>query len=390
MSIAYAYEHRADDIDFQSGYPYFILDQLKKRARVDKVFPLSQRSRYAFAPKYLFYKLRGRTYHTDREPLLLKSLAAQITRQLDTARSDFLFSPNSSVLSFLDTDLPKVFCADATFANVVDAYDEYSACAAEYVRLAHAQEARALSTCAAAVYPSDFAARSAIEDYGADPQKVHVLPFGANVDVPPRDTVDAAIAGRNLDPLRILFNGRDWKRKGGDIVLRACEIALQHGVRLTLDLVGPDAVPQSLPDFARIHGLLLKSDLSQRRRLATLLAETDLLFMPSRAENYGIALCEAAAYGVPSLSTAVGGIPTIVRADVSGYALPADSPPEAYAAIICECFTHRERYRELCRSTRRFYDEELSWDKFGENLMKIMATVSPMAAEAVAADKVVA
>ncbi len=335
MNIAYAYEYRADDIDFQSGYPYFILEQLKKRARVGKVFPLSLRSKYAFAPKFLFYKLCGRTYRPDREPLVLKSLAAQVTRQLDDAGPDFLFSPSSAALSFLDTDLPKVFCADATFANVVDAYAEYSECAAEYVRLAHAQEARALSTCAAAVYPS--------------------------------------------------HNGRDWKRKGGDIVLRACEIARQQGVRLTLDLVGPDTAPQPLPDFARIHGLLLKSDLQQRQRLETLLAQTDLLFMPSRAENYGIALCEAAAYGVPSLSSAVGGIPTIVRADVSGYALPADSPPEAYAAIIRDWATDRERYRELCRSTRRFYDERLSWDKFGDNLMKILASVSATAA---AADKI--
>ena len=385
MNIAYAYEYRADDIDFQSGYPYFILDQLQKRARVGKVFPLSLRSKYAFAPKFLFYKLCGRTYRPDREPFVLKSLAAQVARQLDDGGPDFLFSPSSAALSFLDTDLPKVFCADATFANVVDAYDEYSECAAEYVRLAHAQEARALSTCAAAVYPSHFAACSAVEDYGADPQKVHVLPFGANVSVPPQRVVDAAIAGRNLDPLRILFNGRDWKRKGGDIVLRACEIARQQGVRLTLDLVGPDTAPQPLPDFARIHGLLLKSDLHQRQRLEALLAQTDLLFMPSRAENYGIALCEAAAYGVPSLSSAVGGIPTIVRADVSGYALPADSQPEAYATVIRDCATDRERYRELCRSTRRFYDERLSWDKFGDNLMKILATVSATAA---AADKI--
>jgi glycosyltransferase involved in cell wall biosynthesis len=382
MNIAYAYEYRADDIDFQSGYPYFILHQLEKRACVGKVFPLSLHSKYAFAPKFLFYKLRGRTYRPDREPLLLKSLAAQISRQLDVAGSDFLFSPSSAALSFLDTDLPKVFCADATFANVVDAYDEYSDCAAEYVRMAHAQEARALSTCAAAVYPSHFAASSAIEDYGADPKKVHVLPFGANVSVPPQRVVDAAISGRDLDPLRIMFSGRDWKRKGGDIVLHACEIARQQGVRLTLDLVGPDTAPQPLPDFARIHGLLLKSDLHQRQRLEALLTQTDLLFMPSRAENYGIALCEAAAYGIPSLSSAVGGIPTIVQADVSGYALPADSPPEAYAAIIRDWAADRERYRALCRSTRRFYNESLSWDKFGDNLMKILAAVSATEATA--------
>ena len=371
MNIAYAYEHCADDIDFQSGYPFFILEQLRKRSRIVELFPLDLRTRYVFGPKVLFHRFRGQTYRPDREPLLLKSLASQIARQVEAGRPDCVFSPASSALSFLDIDVPKVFCADATFANVIDAYREYSGCTDDYVRQAHAQEARALETCAAAIYPSHFAAMSAVEHYGADPDKVHILPFGANIDVPPRHAVEAAIAQRTLEPMRILFNGRDWTRKGGDIVLQACEIAHRQGVRLRLDLVGPDTTPP-LPSFATLHGMLRKSHPGQRRRFERLLAESDLLFMPSRAENYGIALCEAAAYGIPSLSSAVGGIPTIVQADISGYALPAGSPPEAYAAVIRDCAADLERYRTLCHSSRRHYEQQLSWERFGDGLMRIL------------------
>lgn len=374
MNIAYAYEYPADDINVRSGHPYFILDQLEKRARIERLFPLDQRIRYAFAPNFMFHKLRGRTYRPDREPLLLKSLASQVERRLNGA--DVVFSPSSAALSFVEAGLPKIFCADATFANVVEAYDEYRNCADEYVGQAHAQEAQALATCSAAIYPSHFAARSAIEDYGADPRKVHVLPFGANVNVPSTRTVEVAIGTRTLEPLRILFVGRDWKRKGGDIVLAACDIAYRHGLRLTLDLVGPDAIPQALPAFARSHGPLLKSNPQQRRRFEALLAKSDLLFMPSRVENYGIALCEAAAYGIPSLSSAVGGIPTVVRTGVSGYVLSPESPPEAYAGVLRDCVRDRGAYVALSRSARRFYEEQLTWDRFGENFMNIVGAVA--------------
>jgi glycosyltransferase involved in cell wall biosynthesis len=372
MKIAYAYEYRADDINVRSGHPFFILDQLQRRAAVERIFPLDQSRKYAFAPKFLTYKLRGRTYRPDREPLLLKSLASQVARRLDGSDARFVFSPSSSALAFLDSDVPKIFCADATFANVVDAYDEYRNCAAEYVRKAHAQEHRALATCAAAVYPSHFAARSAVDDYGADPRKVHVLPFGANVRVPSPAEVTAMICSRSLDPLRVLFVGRDWKRKGGDIVVAACEIARRRGCRLTLDIVGPEGLPEPLPEFARSHGQLLKSDPRQRRQLEGLLARTDLLFMPSRVENYGIAFSEAAAYGIPSLGSAVGGIPTVVRPGLSGHVLPADSPPEAYAAVLCECAGDRDRYRGLSRSARRFHDDHLTWERFADRLLGIM------------------
>jgi glycosyltransferase involved in cell wall biosynthesis len=376
MRVAYAYEFSADDIEVRSGHPHFMLRELEKRTRVGKVFPLDRRRRYVFAPKLIYHRALGQTYLPDREPLLLKSYAQQVTRQLSRDKPDCLFSPSSTITSFLDADLPKVFCADATFANVLDAYDEYRNCAGGYVRQAHAQESRALATCAAAIYPSEWAARSAVDDYGADPAKVHVLPFGANVHVPPPDAVARAIERRSFDPLRILFVGRDWWRKGGDVVLRACEIAVRNGARLQLDLVGIDHAPEPLPPFVVRHGNLAKSDPEQRRRFEELLAQAHLLFVPSRAENYGIAFSEAAAYGVSSLSSDAGGIPTVVRPGVSGFTLPAESGPEVFAQTMMEIVSDRAGYDALAWSARCFHDRRLSWDLFGERLVRILRQVT--------------
>jgi glycosyltransferase involved in cell wall biosynthesis len=64
--------------------------------------------------------------------------------------------------------------------------------------------------------------------------------------------------------------------------------------------------------YARLHGRLDKRNSAQRRRLEDLLRHAHVLLVPSRAESCGTVFAEAAAFGVPSLTTAVGGIPTAV------------------------------------------------------------------------------
>ena len=199
--------------------------------------------------------------------------------------------------------------------------------------------------------------------------------------MPAADEVARLIERRQFDPLRVLFIGRDWWRKGGDIVLAACAIAMEGGLRLQLDVVGVEPPPDPLPSFATSHGNLSKRDPAQRGRLEGLLRQAHLLFMPSRAENYGIAFSEAAAYGVPSLTCAVGGIPTVVRAGVSGMVLPAGSPPGAFARAIHDCIADRARYNTLAWSARCFHDRRLSWDVFGERLIGILGHVSRRPAE---------
>jgi glycosyltransferase involved in cell wall biosynthesis len=305
-----------------------------------------------------------------------------VERQLQGRSVDAVFVPSSNMVAYLQTALPMVFCADATFTQVLDSYEEYSNCSPDYLARGHEQERRALARCAAAVYPSEWAARSAVADYGADPRKVHVIPFGANVSAPPFAEIAAAVETKPAVPFRILFIGRDWKRKGGDTVLAACRIAQARGVPLQLDFVGLDEIPEALPEFAINHGLLKKSDPVKREKFESLLRAAHLVFVPSRAECYGMTFCEAAAYGVPSLTTDVGGIPTIVRRGVTGFSLPAASPASAYADAIEQCHADPAAYQALALSSRRTYDAELNWDAFGARLVEVLEQVSGQARRA--------
>ena len=376
MKVAYAYEFDAADPMVQSGRPAAIRNALVQRgAEVLNLFPLNQNLKWVYAPKALYYRRTGRVYRFDREPGFLHSIAWQARRRLCTLQPDVVFTPGSLLAAKLRTSIPVVFCADATFSNVLDFYDSFSNCAPEFIAQGHALERDALARSAAAIYPSEWAAQSAIEDYGADPARVHVVPFGANVETPAADTVDGWIAARDLCPLRLLFVGREWDRKGADTVLATCSRLHAAGFAVSLDLVGIDRPPVALPVWAHNHGLLDKRDPHQRARLQTLYAHAHFFFVPSQAENYGMAFCEAAAHGLPSLTTDIGGIPTIVRHGKTGYTLPPQAPTSEWAAPLAQAVRNPEAYRAMARASRADYKARLNWDAFGGRLYEILQSV---------------
>lgn len=376
MKIAYAYEFDAADPMVQSGHPASILKQLVTAGvEVLPAYPLNQSARLLYAPKAVYYRSRGLVYRPDRQSMFLQSLAWQVRRRIGAMKPDAVFAPGSHAVAMLDVPCPVVFCADATFANVLDWYDSFSHCADEFIAQGHAQERAALGRCAAAIYPSEWAARSAIEFYGADPARVHVVPFGANVEAPDSATVHRWIEARRLSPLRLLFVGREWVRKGADLVLDACTLLRASGFDVELDLVGIERTPRQVPEWVRNHGLLDKRDPAQRARLHELFAHSHFFFVPSLAENYGMVFCEAAAYGLPSLTTDVGGIPTIVRDGKTGYTLPPSTQPQEWAAVLAKVIDDPVAYRAMAHASHADYLARLNWDAFGARLRVILETV---------------
>ena len=75
------------------------------------------------------------------------------------------------------------------------------------------------------------------------------------------------------------------------------------------------------------------------------------MFVPSRAEAFGLIFAEASAFALPSISTNVGGIPSAIRSGVNGATFPLSTSPFQYCAYIEDLFTHYELYEQLALST---------------------------------------
>jgi hypothetical protein len=271
---------------------------------------------------------------------------------------DLVLAPSTLPVARLDTEPPVVTWTDSTFAGMLNFYPAYSSLSRRYRRLGEEMERQALSRVALAVYSSQWAARTATECYGLAPERVAVLPFGANLP-DPGVAVFTAGAGH---PCRLLLVGRGWSRKGVDLAIdTACELR-RRGVPAVLDVVG-SAAPGGVvvPAFVTVHGALEKDDPGAALRLRRLFAQAAFFLLPTRADCTPVVLAEAQAYGVPVIISDVGGTASMVRHGRSGYALDPASFTSQAAEHIAEAWRDAERYAALRREARLFYEERLNW-----------------------------
>jgi glycosyltransferase involved in cell wall biosynthesis len=154
---------------------------------------------------------------------------------------------------------------------------------------------------------STWARDSLISDYDVRPDKVEVVPPGVDLD---RWTP----GWRDREgPLRILFVGGDFYRKGGRLLLEAFS-ALPTGAA-ELIVVTRSEIPSE-------RGMIVHRNMQPNSpELIELFRSCDLFVLPTEAEAFGIAAVEASAAGLPVIATAVGGLHDIVVDGETGFLL---------------------------------------------------------------------
>jgi glycosyltransferase involved in cell wall biosynthesis len=372
--VAYVTTYDAADVAHWSGLGHYIGRALEGAgAEMDYIGGLARRPFLMPWAKRIGYRLVRRRYDVDRHPGVALNYARQVSRRV-SRHADVVFSPGTIPIALLETAKPKAFYTDATFASMLGFHERFSDLCRETVEHGHALERIALRSSALAIYSSEWAARSAIEVYGADPGRVHVVPFGANLEREPNpEDVRRMISSRPGDRCELLFLGVDWHRKGGDVAMEVARLLNAHGLKTTLHVAGVEEMPAvDPPSWLVHHGFLSKRTEEGRRRIATLLAGAHFLLLPTRADCTPVVFSEANAYGVPCIASAVGGIPSVIREGINGVALPADSAPEAYARSIEACLADPAAYRALALSAFDEYRSRLNWRAAGKALLTLM------------------
>jgi glycosyltransferase involved in cell wall biosynthesis len=370
------------DVRSLSGYPYFMAKALEKHVgEVVCLYPDDSFLTRAIeatgkALNRLSYLTVRRHISTDHHRILSKRLARTFIPWVARSGCNAIFAPNASVeIANLSTDIPIVYSTDMNWANIVDYYPSCSALF-EFARLEGDRiETAAIGKASALIYPSTWAAKTAIDHYKADPRKVHCIPFGANfeeADIPPRE----AALRHSLDGgITLLWVGVDWQRKGGVIAYDCLLGLLSKGVNARLVVCG--CVPPGRYRHPKLEVIpfLSKRDPVQRRRLSQLYLEANFLLFPTAAEAYGIVLCEASAHGLPSLVRDTGGVGGAIKNGENGYLLPSDANGQQYAEKILTIVQDRSVYDGLVHSSRKAYEEKLNWDAWGRAVKPIFEYV---------------
>ena len=317
-------------------------------------------------------RLRLRRTTPTRSRAAARVFAGQIAARLREARPDILFSPaGSALLAELAPGVPAVYSSDATVALMRGYYPSFARLSRRALAEAEALERQAIARADLVVYPTEWAAASAVGDYRADPAKVHVVPYGANLAAPERA---AALAARPEGPLRLVFIGVNWSRKGGDIAVEALDALLARGIDARLTVIGCTPPDAALGPALDVVPFLDKNRAEDRQALAELYLSADFLVLPTRQDCFGIVFCEAAAHGVPAVATATGGVPGVV-ADGVGRTLPPEARGEAYADAIEELLGTEGGMASLRRAARDAYEARLNWETWAERVERLMRGV---------------
>jgi rhamnosyl/mannosyltransferase len=179
---------------------------------------------------------------------------------------------------------------------------------------------RVLRRCAFVFVASDEMARA--EELAHHRHLIRVLPYGVSPAMMSLNPTE-----RPPDPtMRLLFAGRLVYYKGIDVLLRAVARLTDLPVRLTI--VGDGPLRASLECLAEELGIGDRVDFAGSVPDAELVAHYeshDVFVMPSvsRAEAFGLAMCEAMANGMPAISTRLGTATDWVNLDgVTGMVVP--------------------------------------------------------------------
>ena len=308
-----------------------------------------------------------------------RAFASRVKRQLLNHRCDLIFAPVASwELTCVDPDLPTIYLSDTTARLHIDHYHEYEPprtdCELEQLSR---QESVAISKSTRLIYPSNWAAESAVSDYRADRRRIDIIPFGANVDaVPHRNEIPPGPAVRDHATCRLIFTASNWHRKGGDIAVDTLAELRRMGRDAELTLVGcsPTAVPSARGVTAVPY--LSKNSPRQHARLNHLYLRSHFIIVPSRADCSPTVIGEANAFGVPAVCTNVGGIADVVSNGRNGYMLPADASGADFAARIAAVFGDQPHYERLARTARAEYDNRLNWMHWGDAVCRVMKHVN--------------
>ena len=374
MNIDYVTTYDAADVHKWSGSGFFIAKALEAQAaELRYLGSLEEKPSLFLNLKSAIYRLGKKRFLSERE-FSVASLYAKKLSGLIRADTDVIFSPGTLPIALLKSSKPKVFYTDATFAGMLGFYDDFSGLARETIEHGNYLEQKALDSSRLAIYASDWAARTAIEHYKADPGKIKVVPFGANI-VCNRDleAIRAIVSNRSVKECHLLFMGVDWHRKRGAFAIEVARILNKLGLKTILHVVGiRHLAADGLPDFVVDHGFLSKATRSGREKIDHLMAACHYLLLPTKAECFGLVFCEAGSFGLPCIATNVGGIATIIEEDINGKTFSLSTPALDYANYIFSSFRDRTRYEELACSSFDRYEKKLNWQVAGKTIMQLL------------------
>jgi D-inositol-3-phosphate glycosyltransferase len=224
-----------------------------------------------------------------------------------------------------------------------------------------------------------------VELYGANRDKIHVIPPGVDIErfhpIPPAHAKEHI----GICPERpiILFVGRIEPLKGIDTLLEAIALVTQRRPEMRDGLCVPiiggqtDAICQD-DEMARLADLRQSLGIEDvvtflgsknQDTLQYYYSAAEMVVMPSDYESFGMVALEAMACGTPVIASDVGGLAFLVKDGRTGYRVPAGDP-EALAERIAQLLTD-ELTRRRVGQRATCWAESYAWPTIADRIQDV-------------------
>jgi starch synthase len=221
-----------------------------------------------------------------------------------------------------------------------------------------------------------------------DASRVHVVHNGVDTELYAPTGKDTALRKVGIDSDRpyILYVGRITRQKGITHLLAAAE-RLDKDVQIVLCASAPDTPEIAAEVSERIehlrstgHTVLHQTEMLPREDVISLLSHTAAFCCPSVYEPLGIVNLEAMACRAPVVASAVGGIPEVVEAGVTGLLVPytPDDLPgfqAGLASALAEVVSDPMKGHEFGRAGRQRAVDLFSWEAIAEQTTTVYMTL---------------
>ena len=242
-------------------------------------------------------------------------------------------------------------------------------------------EVEVIGCCDAICASNPVEAQQLVELYGADSERIELVPPGVDhAFFSPGDRRGARAALGLDDRPTALFVGRIQPLKGLSVAVRMLA-ELAEDVRLVV--VGGPSGAEGPAELDRIERLVEELGVADRvafvepqphHLLSTYYRAADVVVVPSRSESFGLVALESAACGVPVVAAAVGGLRSLVVDGETGFLVESRDPAE-FAVKVDELLSDPGRAADMGRSAAKLADR-YAWSTTAGRLRRLYADLA--------------
>lgn len=304
--------------------------------------------------------------HSDRAMKRLSDLISARTQNLNV--DVYLFFGNAGYFMHFPPK-PFTYFTDSAFVPFLrfQAKDR-NYMESEYRRL-RARESGWFSKIDRIFTTSEYSRRDILETYGdvITPEKVCNVHIGPNFDYGP-------IPKREASKPVVLFICSNFINKGGDLAIQAVGRVRNQIPNLEIHIVGAEPPADFQRDFVHVHGWVDRGTAQGKEKWEQIMRHSSLLLSLPKYDLTPGSILEAAAYGIPTMSLSVGGIPEMIQEGQSGWLLPENASNQDVARALVMALSNLDEMNRMGMNARKNYETTWNWDSVASRILDELFT----------------